>query len=401
VYVAIASLVLAILCDALSHSSARGWVCVLATGAAILGVVGSLVFPLPVNLSRVQGEFQTIGCVTRRLGGVECRVFYPVAYDASAFDATKRVPYVHHGELLARGLSIAGKAPQWFFQPLYSAYYLAAIPDAPSATPSEHTGGWPLVVFSHGLGGSLEIYATIVQELASRGMVVAVLNHCDGSASITRHADGRYETIRPLRTPAVDDGGFGFRNRQLRHRVVEVRRVLDAITALASETSPRHVFHTVDMGNVHVAGHSFGAATALSAAHKDERFRSAMLHDAFMMPVFKGYTQGLGDRIPVLHLVSEQFLVDRQQNMDAIKIHWRGCTHPRSELLVLRKSHHNNFTDLPQFSPFVTRTMRAAGAIDPYYTELAIAEVSAAFVSRTRSTRDVQKQFPEVVEVDV
>ena len=42
---------------------------------------------------------------------------------------------------------------------------------------------WPVVIFSHGLFGSLELYSTICTEIASQGFVVVALEHEDGSAS--------------------------------------------------------------------------------------------------------------------------------------------------------------------------------------------------------------------------
>ena len=42
---------------------------------------------------------------------------------------------------------------------------------------------WPVVIFSHGLFGSLELYTTICTEIASQGFVVVAPEHEDGSAS--------------------------------------------------------------------------------------------------------------------------------------------------------------------------------------------------------------------------
>lgn len=48
---------------------------------------------------------------------------------------------------------------------------------------NKNVKSWPVVIFSHGLFGSLELYSTICCEMASHGFVVVALEHEDGSAS--------------------------------------------------------------------------------------------------------------------------------------------------------------------------------------------------------------------------
>ncbi|RLN63534.1 hypothetical protein BBP00_00004075 [Phytophthora kernoviae] len=202
--------------------------------------------------------------------------------------------------------------------------HLAAFQDAPVASaPESSHGGWPVVIFSHGLAGSLELYSYVNQELASHGNVVVVPNHCDGSACVCSPEPGRieyYQQITPEVRDDVDGAGFRFRNGQLQQRVSEVRTVLDAIEQDAAVDS---VFKLCDLTNVSVAGHSFGAATALSAAHQDKRFKMMVLLDAWMEPLDDGVRDGLGARIPALHLMSEHFL-NWHFNAQSTERHARG-----------------------------------------------------------------------------
>lgn len=368
-----------------------------------LAWAASLLFPWP-DFSELHGRFDALGCVSARLGGVECRVFYP-AVSASA--SAPAASYLHHGEHALRGLSAFTRLPAWVFGNLRNGR-LAAVERAPVLEP-EGERGWPLAVFSHGLGGSLELYAHVNQQLASSGRVVVVLNHADGSASVAAPEPGRVEYYRQISREVRDNvggAGFRFRNAQLGQRVRELRAALsDALdrasradakassNASNAEVSVDDVLRRVDARSVSAVGHSFGAATALSAAHEDARIGRVVLLDAWMEPLSDEARDGLGARAPVLHVLSEHFW-RWKDNFASTKRHAQGCTHAESRLVVLRGSRHNNFSDIPLFSPRVNRWMKAAGAIDPYYALRAVGQLSAAFLAGGFVTRATE--FPEV-----
>jgi len=355
-----------------------------------LACSSSLLFPWP-DFSHLHGPHQTIGCRSARLGGVECRVFYP-STDAQNGDL---VPYLHHGRHLMAGLGAFAKMPAWLFHNMSNAQ-LAALQDVPAASAPASPDGWPVVVFSHGLAGSLELYSSVNQELASHGHVVVVPNHCDGSACVCSPEPGRieyYQQITPEVRDDVDGAGFRFRNGQLQQRVSEVRAVLDAIQQEASVDS---IFSKCDLANVSIAGHSFGAATALSAAHRDARFKKMVLLDAWMEPLDGDVRDGLGSRVPALHLMSEHFLHWRP-NAESTERHARGCTHSHSRLAWLRGTRHNNFSDIPVFSPTLNRLLKSAGKIDHYYALQAVGQLSAAFLSGDFDARSAE--FPELAAV--
>lgn len=407
-YVALLALVARVTLREPLRTSSDALLWSVAAGCVALTVALLLVFPW-ADVARLYGPYQSIGVTVVRLGGVECRVLYPSAKAPSSVPLSQRASMLHHGEHVLKGMSVFSRVPQFLFGALRSGL-LAAIPNAPVATPPPSSADtnreqqWPLVVFSHGLGGSIDIYSAVTQQLASDGNVVVVVNHCDGSAAVTRLADGRiayYEPISVAVRDNIDGAGFRFRNAQLRQRVQEVRRVLNAIAQRQQQEDENEdatsVFATVDAANVSLVGHSFGAATAMTVAHVDERVQSVVLLDAWMEPLDADVKRGLGSRVPVFHLLSEHFL-HWDANTRETKTHTRGCSHARSTLTVLRGTRHNDFCDLPLFSPLVNRLLKSSGRLHPVYALHAISELSAAFLRGAHA--QAIAQFPEVLVLE-
>jgi len=119
------------------------------------------------------------------------------------------------------------------------------LPAAPQAA-----AAWPLVVYSHGLGGSREGAVLWGQAWADAGLAVLHLEH-EGSNTATARAG-----LRQLRKAASAD--------QLRARVADVRFALDQLQRLAGVgQAPWAALRLDAMG---VAGHSFGAHTTQAVA---------------------------------------------------------------------------------------------------------------------------------------
>lgn len=112
-------------------------------------------------------------------------------------------------------------------------------------------GPWPLLLHSHGLGGSREGGDVWGQAWCDAGFVVAHLQH---SGSDT-------EVLRGGGVSGLQAAGNG---QQLLARVADVRAVLDQAAALQREGAPR--WRDVRLDAVGVSGHSFGALTTLAVA---------------------------------------------------------------------------------------------------------------------------------------
>ena len=124
----------------------------------------------------------------------------------------------------------------------------------------------------------------------------------------------------------------------------------------------------LDLSNVFVGGHSFGAATAIQSAWTQPKaFKATVLLDAWTLPIERPLVEhGIGHEIPVYHLISEEFL-KWQENMDEVRTLHQGCTHAHSQLLVLNRSAHSSFSDVAVFfHRLLNEYTGTSGPLDPH-----------------------------------
>ncbi len=112
-------------------------------------------------------------------------------------------------------------------------------------------GPWPLLLHSHGLGGSREGGDVWGQAWCDAGFTVVHL----------QHAGSDTEVIRAGGVGGLRAAGNGH---QLLARVADVRAVLDEATRRQRAGAPR--WRDVRLDAVGVSGHSFGALTTLAVA---------------------------------------------------------------------------------------------------------------------------------------
>jgi platelet-activating factor acetylhydrolase len=154
----------------------------------------------------------------------------------------------------------------------------------------------PLVVFSHGLGGSADLYAFQAMELASHGAIVVSINHKDGSAPIVDDVE-LDENILQLYRDGMHVEYARERRWQTDRRAQEMIAVTEFLhqnwtsplnssippqllslfirNTTTNNDSPHQLRH-----RTHWMGHSFGGATALTAAwERPDLVRFVVAHE--------------------------------------------------------------------------------------------------------------------------
>ena len=131
--------------------------------------------------------------------------------------------------------------------------------------PKSQAGAFPVIIFSHGLGGSRDGYEYLGQCWAAHGYVAVHLQHAGSDDSVWKDA-GVGQRMGAMRRAAAQP-------RNAMDRVQDVSFAIDELTRLNATNSPWHA--KLDLKRIGVAGHSFGAHTTLATAGAAYSGRSA------------------------------------------------------------------------------------------------------------------------------
>lgn len=195
--------------------------------------------------------------------------------------------------------------------------------------PKDGSGPFPVIVFSHGLGGSREGYAYLGQHWAGHGYICVQVQHVGSDESVWK---GHTQRTERMKQAAADP-------RNSLERPADVHFTLDRLEKLQSEDGP--LKGRMDLAKIGMAGHSFGAYTTMAIAGQaffgpagraftadDWRVKAAVV----MSPSAPRNRDRLdeaygGIRIPMLHLtgtkdhspISDTKAPDRRIAFDHIK----------------------------------------------------------------------------------
>ncbi|MFI6536049.1 hypothetical protein ACIBHY_26615 [Nonomuraea sp. NPDC050547] len=242
-------------------------------------------------------------------------------------------------------------------------------PEAPVAGGSER---FPVVLFSPGLGGVRTQNTAWAEDLASRGYVVAGIDHPYDSAVVVLD-DGR-----AVRTRLVATGDDAEDERRAAGwtavRAGDLSFVLTQLGRMHSGEIQGPLAGRLDLERAAATGHSLGGAAALQAARQDARFAAVIVLDGYPRdPVARPFRQ------PVLALTHDIAPGEERDYLSRLT-RVLDLSKAASYRLTVPGSAHLTFTDAPLYLPPLPSLIGSAGrAAGPRLTSA----VTTAFLDAT------------------
>ena len=274
------------------------------------------------------GPYQHVGIIQTRLYDdsgdghpinptVQCQIHYPAATKNKKRRQVGFHPYFRPEAVI--GLADYSRQPTKLLEFLSMKQHPCLINLTPYGSYDENNTSqkkkFPVIIFSHGLGGCYEMYTELCSQLSSCGYVVIAVEHEDGSGLYAQDVKTKQPIYykRPDDTPYSRQKAINFRKPFFEQRVQELTNLITKFKKSGTTTVVgskiyddeddktanvlKQVLNCIDLsssdtnGGISLVGHSFGGATMVKAI-QDESFQNAC-----------GGIQGNGGKISSLCLL--------------------------------------------------------------------------------------------------
>lgn len=282
-------------------------------------------YPVGVSTTTLVDNSRT-DAFTKKPRTLVTEVWYPAADSARTMPASKFSDFAPGGvtpELAEVYRKVRGKD----VSDIDKTYWMKSVRDAPV-----RAGRFPLIVFSHGNGGSRYQNTFWCDFVASHGYIIVSADHT-GNAAITLLKDALVPYQSGGRAASAID------------RPKDMSFLLDQMTKwnAGSEPAGARFKDRLDLRRPCAAGMSFGSMTAVRVAEMDPRFKSVIAMSG-------AYPQNADLKTPTLWMVGTEDRTIGPLGNALVRGHHEKHDGP-SYLLELKNGGHYSFTDMFKMNP--------------------------------------------------
>ena len=313
------------------------------------------------------------------------KIMIQIWYPTDDLDGEKEL-YIDYGKLRIEAL-----ASQFDYSPfLFKKLIDVETNSIKKAEPSTQSS-FPLIIFSHGLGGNRTQNTVIIEELTSHGYVVIAIEHAyDANISIFDNGDVadyrsgiNYE--RRNTQEITPEEFWAIRLPQLETRAEDVSYI---INQLELGNLPENIVNIIDLENIGVFGHSFGGATSIYSSYNDHRIDACVNLDGWMVVVpDKIVDNGINKNF--MYLGQEQW--DEKLNYQKLDKFVKSNT--KSSKILIPNTTHYDFSDAPHMTK-VAKLLNKSGKVKSKNLKNILNELIILFFNKNLKNQEIIIDYP-------
>jgi predicted dienelactone hydrolase len=213
--------------------------------------------------------------------------------------------------------------------------------------PIEGTGPFPIIIFSHGVGGSREAFSYLGEAWASHGYVAVFLQHPGTDEALLKEK----HPLEALRAAATNPKNMALRLQDVSFAIDELTRK----NAAQTNTFPAKL----DLTRIGLGGHSMGAMTTLGAigqrypsspsSARDPRITAALVISPQAARTSRLSLADIYGDIhgPVFHVTgtSDKSILDSAVTPESRQVPYQSIPAANQYLLIFKDAEHSTYND--------------------------------------------------------
>jgi predicted dienelactone hydrolase len=286
--------------------------------------------PYPVGVTSMQ--FDDKARPDPELGPRPLRteIWYPAADAARNMPKNKYSDFIIGRDTVPGAMDAANEQMNFYLKGLTVAELEKTYKNIAVRDVQVRDGKWPLVVFSHGSGGTRVGYIYLTEFLASHGFIVMAADHIGNS---------RYTIVN---NQVVRSGGPRGQASSA-DRPKDVSFLIDSITAL--NAAPGNRFSgRVDLEKIGAAGMSFGGSTTMNVLEQDKRVKAAVM----LAPGGPSGTRA-NFTTPIMMMIGTEDSTIRERGNASNRTYYEQSKGPHY-LVEIKDGGHYSFTSVDQYN---------------------------------------------------
>ncbi len=277
------------------------------------------------------------------------QIWYPASEKSDSL-----YPYMDYKELRINAISEQIGKPKAFIKPAGNvqgnSYFKAPLAD----------NKFPLILFSHGLGGYKTQNSINIETLVSHGYIVIAPDHTY-DASITAFPDGSVAEYKSdLPKDSSPQEFWDNRLPQLNTRANDLSFIIDKLQTMKNNP----IYYAIEFDKIGVFGHSFGGATSIVSSWNDTRISACLNLDGWFVPIVDDIIN-TGLKIPFCYVGQESW-DGAPLNYPKLKTFYKNCQSD-AYILKIKGTKHFDYADLPYFSK-IGRMISSGKSVDKHFS---------------------------------